>query len=521
MNAKTRPWRSGLSIVSAVLLILAQPPWGLGWLALVALAPLLVALRGAGPGERFLLGWSCGTLWSFGMVGVWLWPAAESALDWGPVGSLAVALAATQIYGGLHLAVFAAVVFAGDLGGRRERLWPLAVAVCWVGIEALRSATFAGVPWGLLGHAPWDRPAAIQAASLAGVAAVSFWVAAVNGALAEAVLRALDGASPRRPLTLAAAVLVVAVSHGSWRLAGASGEGGGEGEAGFAVEVVHSDWRSLVPERAPELVERMIASTRPAGSAAEITILPEASLRDLPSSQPGSAHRLYELARSSSRDLIFGAPRRGGDRLYNSLYLLRPQFAEFVDTYDKRRRVPLAEAHFSAGEEARLMRAGRDRRIAPLLCFEALFPDLVGGYTPGVAVESIDLLLNPTNDVRVGRGAGQQAAMAVFRAVENGIPLLRVANRGPSMLVDGRGRILATAEGWGSELWQVPPPLAATPYRLTVGKLRSMLPGRAAADGPLAWLCLALVLIRVLRALSAVGEIPKGESQIPNANPRS
>jgi apolipoprotein N-acyltransferase len=53
------------------------------------------------------------------------------------------------------------------------------------------------------------------------------------------------------------------------------------------------------------------------------------------------------------------------------------------------------------------------------------------------------LLLNLTNDGWFGQGAAhwQQAANAVFRAVENGLPLVRCTNNGLTCRVDSRGRI--------------------------------------------------------------------------------
>jgi apolipoprotein N-acyltransferase len=209
--------------------------------------------------------------------------------------------------------------------------------------------------------------------------------------------------------------------------------------------------------------------------------------------RPEYARRIYRVAEDLDRPLVFGGPRAQRGEVFNSLYLLRPGTKDFVTTYDKRRLVPLAESHFAAGISAAPFRLrGDGMTVAPLLCFEALFPDLA-------ARVDADLLLNPTNDVRVGNGAGQQAAMAVFRAVENGIPLLRVANRGPSLLVDGRGRILGRARGWGSAIWLVPDRLPSTPYRRLVRSLGAVLPARAAAEGPLGWACLSWLVAGAVR----------------------
>ena len=77
--------------------------------------------------------------------------------------------------------------------------------------------------------------------------------------------------------------------------------------------------------------------------------------------------------------------------------------------------------------------------IAPLICFEDSFPH---GGREHVSVET-DLLVNLTNDGWFGTGPEQwqHAANAVFRAVENGVPLVRCANNGLTCWIDSLGRV--------------------------------------------------------------------------------
>jgi apolipoprotein N-acyltransferase len=53
-----------------------------------------------------------------------------------------------------------------------------------------------------------------------------------------------------------------------------------------------------------------------------------------------------------------------------------------------------------------------------------------------------------TNDAWFGKTAApyQHFSMAVFRAVENRVPVARAANTGVSGFIDSRGRILQTSE---------------------------------------------------------------------------
>jgi apolipoprotein N-acyltransferase len=75
---------------------------------------------------------------------------------------------------------------------------------------------------------------------------------------------------------------------------------------------------------------------------------------------------------------------------------------------------------------------------------------------PHVARKSVqadtDFLVNITNDGWFGEGSAQwqQAASAAFRAVENGLPLVRCANTGLTCWFDAHGRmreIFANATG--------------------------------------------------------------------------
>src|SRR4029078_9541003 len=74
-----------------------------------------------------------------------------------------------------------------------------------------------------------------------------------------------------------------------------------------------------------------------------------------------------------------------------------------------------------------------------LICYEGIFPALTRRFVAGGA----DFLVNVTNDAWYGRtsAASQPLAVGTVRAIENRVPVVRVANTGFSAMVDADGRI--------------------------------------------------------------------------------
>jgi apolipoprotein N-acyltransferase len=78
-------------------------------------------------------------------------------------------------------------------------------------------------------------------------------------------------------------------------------------------------------------------------------------------------------------------------------------------------------------------------KTSTLICFEDMFPELAREYVQ----DDTDFLVNLTNDGWFGDSAEQwqHAAGGVFRAVENGVPLVRCCNNGVTCWIDATGRV--------------------------------------------------------------------------------
>jgi apolipoprotein N-acyltransferase len=93
---------------------------------------------------------------------------------------------------------------------------------------------------------------------------------------------------------------------------------------------------------------------------------------------------------------------------------------------------------FGAGDTPVVFHTARGT-FGTLICYEGIFPGLTRRFVAGGA----DFLVNVTNDAWFGRTSApyQHLAMATFRAIENRVPLVRVANTGFSAMVDVDGTI--------------------------------------------------------------------------------
>jgi len=155
--------------------------------------------------------------------------------------------------------------------------------------------------------------------------------------------------------------------------------------------------------------------------------------------------------------LFFGTSYHDGHRFWNTAILLNEN--GIVDMYHKRHLVPFGEyvpfrsflpkwrwlESIVGGDDIGFGQESHTFNIpgfviAPSICYESAFShDIIPSNS-----YDVNILINITNDGWFGRSLGpyQHFTIAKIRAVENGLPLLRVANTGISALFDKYGRVV-------------------------------------------------------------------------------
>jgi apolipoprotein N-acyltransferase len=200
-------------------------------------------------------------------------------------------------------------------------------------------------------------------------------------------------------------------------------------------------------------------------AGARLIVWPESAVAWRYDSDPFVAATLTGLAREAGAFLVVGNDDRTAhpgepERLYVGAKLFDPK-GRLTLRYHKVRLVPFGEyvplqplltlggrvaarlvqqvSDFTPGDAA-LVGEADGRRVGVSICYEAIFPDYVRLF----ANDGADLLVNITNDAWYGTTSApyQHFAMATFRAVENGVYLVRAANTGISGVVDPLGRIV-------------------------------------------------------------------------------
>ncbi len=146
---------------------------------------------------------------------------------------------------------------------------------------------------------------------------------------------------------------------------------------------------------------------------------------------------------NSSVAITYGATGTPTIAAYNDKHRLVP-FGEFIpggkwlESYDFP-LVSTALASMTPAPEKRLADFPGLPRLSPQICYEADFP----GLTPIDKARPVQLILNQTNDAWYGKtwGPAQHANIARYRALEEGLPMVRSASNGLSAIIDPYGRI--------------------------------------------------------------------------------
>ena len=498
--------RNGVAILAGIVSALAMPPFDLVFL-LFATFPILVWLLDGAASEpssnifgKLWEGFKPGFFFGFGYFFAGLWwigsaflIEAEAFLWALPIAIIAVPFGLALFWG--SATALARIFWSGTAG----RLFML--AACFTLFEYLRGFVLTGLPWNPISGAAYFRPVMMQSASVIGIYGMTAFAVFVFST-AGVIVPGVDNQSRTRKFTLILSALFVAthVGYGIWRLQEAKLEfvpevalrliqpnidqrnkfdqekeaenfqkhmdlsvSEGEGDKKGLSGTTHLIW--------PESVFPYLLTQRRDTLAAIGSMLPKGT-----SLLTGAARA--EAATSGSEGFVF-----------NSVYVIDDE-GEIVSAADKTHLVPFGEyvpfqsivstfgieqlanqdSGFEAGSSRKLLSTGIGPKILPLICYEIIFSGELWNKE-----ERPGWIVNLTNDAWFGNTPGpyQHLRQSILRGVEEGLPLVRVANSGISGVYDPYGRVIKELELGKAGIIdsQLPTALEVTFFKTWNGKI--------------------------------------------------
>ncbi|MEO1100380.1 MAG: apolipoprotein N-acyltransferase [Pseudomonadota bacterium] len=479
---------TGLAALAIAMLLgafaaLAFAPFHLSVALLVSFTGLIWMIDGARGHRRwgraiFGRGWAFG----FGYFLVSMYWTAEPFLVEPEKHLVFIWMPLLLLPGGMALIWGAACAMAGTFWSQSpSRVFVFPVFMTFA--ELVRGHLFGGFPWNLAGTTWIPGGPLSQAASIGGVYWLTLVTIFVMGSIAAFVDLRDDNSMVNRVVP---AVLSVVIVSAGW--------GWGAQRLQTPLELTEQNiimmdsgvpqaekWEIGANEIFGQYVELMESVETVPG---DLIIWPEAALPVDLLQSPGSTEAVVSLLRD--RKLILGTRRYTTYQYetptyYNSLTVLDTNSARSTPlaVYDKHRLVPfgeLAPVNFipfgrsisgilPSSMQRQLRQGFEPGELGPsavyvdglppfvaLICYEGLFPAIPRAVDPRA-----EWMVLISNDAWFGEGLGpdQHAAQNRYRTIESGLPMVRVASRGQSGIIDGLGRltvqalpVTTTREGW-------------------------------------------------------------------------
>lgn len=384
---------------------------------------------------------------------------------------LAVSVIVFLLYAALQavqMAIFALLVRGVGFGP--VQIFP---ALFWVPLEFLFPLLF---PWHVANSQVsflWF----IQTADLVGPYGASFVILWCNAAL----YNALFAQSERRveglwPLAYAALSVIISLVYGVQRLESIEKEMAGARKLSVAAVQGNVDidmkWDPVLARKNLDKHRDLTASL----DAASLVIWPESAIEVmLPEELPALPLQLMPSFKSERTYFIFGSksfrgtPGRADGKAFNSAFftdakgrilahyhkqvlLAFGEYLPFAKVLSLLPAMPLADG-FTPGPGPVAFHLPRSTRVAPLICYEDLMPDLARKF---VSETRANILVNLTNDAWYGKSIGpwQHLWLAQSRAIETRRSLLRVTNTGVTSLVNPKGELVKTLPMFTSAVMQ-------------------------------------------------------------------
>ena len=451
-------WRAAvlgclLATLSGALVTLSLAPFDYWPIGIVSTSMIAYIMATATPQQAAIRGWFYG-LGLFGAGTSWVYVSIH-------------------IYGNapVPLAVFLTAFFCAGLGlftcftfylyARLVRDNTLGHTVGFACIfvlgEWLRSWFLTGFPWMYLGYGHLQTVLGGWA-PIGGVLSISFIVALTAGYLSYCIRQ--------QRIAHRQLLLVAALWTGGWAIADYPWVKPAA-QKPIEIAMVQADISQAIKWNRDQYwptLNLYNTLSEPLWQHADIVVWPEAAIPGYYHNATNFLNNMESKARQRPSTLITGIPYRNVSddgqtiTIHNSVVAL----GNGSGVYHKQRLVPFGEyvpleqwlrglidffnlpmSSFTPGSSDQAGLNAANITLAPFICYEIVYPDLVASWLPHA-----DVLITISNDAWFGRSIGplQHLQMAQMRALENGRYLIRATGSGVSAIIDPQGNIVNRSE---------------------------------------------------------------------------
>ena len=329
----------------------------------------------------------------------------------------------------------------------------------WVVYEFIMAKTSPFGTWGTVAYTQYGNRPLMQLASVTGLAGISFLITWLGPTVNYAWARQFQGTDAASALIVYGVTLGLVLLTGGARLAFSrysktvrvAAIGWPEGLVSMDTVMRVFTPKPLEDAEHPALRDAYLLlqdyflaeSRREARAGAKIVLWPEINLMVLRSDEAAFMERARQVAREEQVYLLMGigVHRSGEARALENKAVLVDPTGEIAFSYVKTHPVPGIEAMVSARGDGRPPTQDTEYgRLASVICYDMDFPPLLRH----VGRARADIILVPASDNKTITHLHH--VQAVFRAVENGVSMLRATRWGMSAAVDPLGRTLATMD---------------------------------------------------------------------------
>ncbi|MGM0501498.1 MAG: apolipoprotein N-acyltransferase [Bacillota bacterium] len=411
--------------------------------AWIGLIPFLIAVENKSIIQSFKLGWILGVTF-LSVSSNWL---LEPIVNFS---GYSLVISSLIFFIGISILALYFALFAGILKFLKQKFeihLLILVPLTWTAVEFLRSLFSFQFLFVFLGYSQSFRPQLIQLAQVGGVYLITFIIVAVNTLL---YLFLKKETRKEKLIYLGTAVLIIVflMLYGSWQL-----EQHELTNKNIKVSLIQPNipqFKKLDSDYYEQIVDKLItlSATEIENNSPDLLVWPETAVL-----RTYNLKKKFPYLNKYQTPLYVGGFIREGDGPLNSALLVN-NTGEIINSYSKNILVPWGEYvpfpnlvpdfietnlnHITPGTKAVEFELGEVTWIGAI-CSEILNSDYIRS-----SYHQNDFIINISNEAWFGDSSAPRQVLqaAIFRAVENQVPIVKVGNTGISGLINSQGQVI-------------------------------------------------------------------------------